>query len=587
MIHQAIGKWRGNILTLALALPFICVFGIFPSPTACGQSLSWIAWGLAVLLLPSCTLGAMARNLKPLLIFFAVFGFAVLVSAAILKIPLDYTYATLGFIAGALCVLYLGAAGGASPQAASLFNVICRSLILAGMFNAVVGILQVYASELTDGTLMVESHLRGRATGNTRQPNHLAYLLLWSMAAIAATVEAEVLRRRWAVPMLFTLSFALVLSASRTGLLGLILLTAWAFFDPGTGRKGRNMLRLTPLLFAAAWLLALALAGQKGIDLGAQTRLADGASSPPRMVLLRDAWQLMREHMYWGVGWGEFNFVWTLTPTAVRTKHHFDNLHNIILQWSVELGIPVAIMLTGLISWAFVRAFRLSKADSNIPRRGCLTYKRYAFLMAALMIVPSLLEYPLWYAFFLFPTVFMLGFCLAPAAAIVRKPGVNALGQGIVGLLMIFGGVFIAYDFSKVVQVFQPPAHGEAAPLQERLAIGNSSVFFSNWANYGGARRLRTGKDAELAAEYASHGVIDTRLLVAWIKSLHEIGDDKRARYLAARLAEFNDEQAKKLLAPCKDELSAAQAFQCGPAVDELSYRDFRTLRWPANESHK
>ena len=37
---------------------------------------------------------------------------------------------------------------------------------------------------------------------------------------------------------------------------------------------------------------------------------------------------------------------------------------------------------------------------------------RSAFVLSLLVGVHSLLEYPLWYAYFLLPTVFALGLCL-------------------------------------------------------------------------------------------------------------------------------------------------------------------------------
>ncbi|MGS0757869.1 pilin glycosylation ligase domain-containing protein, partial [Roseateles sp. GG27B] len=157
----------------------------------------------------------------------------------------------------------------------------------AGLLSAFVSVLQVFFQNWIDGTIFAHSHVLGRATGNMRQPNHLAYLLLWSVVAVAVLVDFGALRRPWAISIMFALMFALVLSASRTGLLCLTLLIAWTYFDRSLGRKSRSVV-LVPIIFVTTWFLAAVLAGNAGLELGAQTRLVEGAGSPSRWLFLHD-----------------------------------------------------------------------------------------------------------------------------------------------------------------------------------------------------------------------------------------------------------------------------------------------------------
>ena len=66
--------------------------------------------------------------------------------------------------------------------------------------------------------------------------------------------------------------------------------------------------------------------------------------------------------------------------------------------------------------------------------------------------------------------------------------------------------------------------------------------------------------------------------MMAWAYAPAAWGDIDKASYLAARLAEFHNEQANAFFAPCgsppKDD--AEPPFQCEPPKRALTYRDFR-----------
>ena len=66
--------------------------------------------------------------------------------------------------------------------------------------------------------------------------------------------------------------------------------------------------------------------------------------------------------------------------------------------------------------------------------------------------------------------------------------------------------------------------------------------------------------------------------MMAWAKALDEAGDSEGARYLAQRLKEFRNEQAKEFFAPCGEPASAASAplFQCLEPSAPLDYKRFR-----------
>ncbi|MDP0880904.1 Wzy polymerase domain-containing protein, partial [Klebsiella variicola] len=65
----------------------------------------------------------------------------------------------------------------------------------------------------------------------------------------------------------------------------------------------------------------------------------------------------------------------------------------------------------------------------------------------------SLLEYPLWYAYFLLPTCFALGLGL-PAGAEVRPAGPGPWPW--LGALLIAGSAFAVWDYQRIVVIYAP-----------------------------------------------------------------------------------------------------------------------------------
>ena len=66
--------------------------------------------------------------------------------------------------------------------------------------------------------------------------------------------------------------------------------------------------------------------------------------------------------------------------------------------------------------------------------------------------------------------------------------------------------------------------------------------------------------------------------MMAWARAYHEAGDDERAKHLAQRLFEFNNEASDEFFAPCSDDQIPPdkRPFQCQWPEKVMDYRDFR-----------
>jgi hypothetical protein len=194
----------------------------------------------------------------------------------------------------------------------------------------------------------------------------------------------------------------------------------------------------------------------------------------------------------------------------------------------------------------------------------------------------SLLEYPLWYAYFLLPASFCLGFALSAPAdeATPATPSVRPTDRALAaaGLALTIGAAAAVLDYRQVVAIYDPPDN--APPLEDRIARGQRSLLFGHHADYAAATAFGPPKaplspSQELAFKRAPHQLLDVRLMIAWSQALAAQGELDKARWLAARIREFRNPGADEYLAPCQDPAQAAQAFQCQAPSRVVHWREF------------
>ncbi len=587
---------------VAVALPTLIAFNLPPSATFFNQAAAFIGWGAWVFVLassPGVRLHGMWRGgLIALLAMFALLALAAGAAPFWAALPWTLALSSIGTIVAAVIVAVAGAAVARSGYARPAFLALCAALLAAGVIGALIGIVQVFAPQWTDGAWI--AHIdNGRAAGNLRQPNHLSSLLLWSLVALLWLAEQRHVGRIAGIGLGVLLLAGIVLSASRTGMLGVLMLGAWGLADRRLSRRSRAWLIGAPVVFALLWLGIASEAHYSHHLFGGDAQLGKGDISSSRFAIWANTLALIAAHPWAGVGWGDFNFAWTLTPFPDRPVAFFDHTHNLVLQFAVELGLPLAALVLVLLGFALWRAFRAGTGAAAQAQDDAMGLTlRAAFVMVLLMMLHSQLEYPLWYAHFLLPTVFAFGLCLggvrveaAPGASgasgVATAPGVTnaasaanaphgsrALALG--GALIVLGALAALADYARVVVIFAPPAN--AAPLEERIAEGQRSWLFAHHADYAAVTTPGQLIDPVTAFARAPHYLLDARLMIAWANALAAFGDTDKASYLAARLAEFHNGQADAFFAPCDEPPKAGEAppFQCEAPKRALSYRDFR-----------
>ena len=563
-------------LTAATA-PTLLAFNLAPSPTFLNQALAFGLWAaFAMVTAPIASRLRFGAPEAALLLL----ALAVALSWGPGTLPSTLALSALASLAAALLMLQAGRSASGSAGRGDAFALFCWALVLAGVVNVAIALVQVFAPAWADGRWVAASGLVGRAVGNLRQPNHLSSVLLWGCIGTVVLVQLRLLPWRAGAGLLAAMVFAVVLTASRTGLVSVMLLALWGLADRRMVRPARLMLLAAPLVYALGWWLMTQWAASTQQAFGGAARLAETDISSSRFAIWADTLAIIREQPWLGVGWGQFNLAWSLTPSPTRPTAFFDHAHNLPLHLAAEIGLPMATAVVALLVGAFGhaawRAWRPGEGpeDDAIARRGAL--------MVVLMIgLHSLLEYPLWYSYFLLPAAWALGVALRrpgdtaaapPATAAQRRPAAWVLAAGAWAVMV--GTALSTWDYRLVADIFR--AAPGAPPLAQRIEAGQHSLLFGHHADYAAVTSNLPIADRDAALARASHYLLDTRFMIAWARALHASGDEAAARHLVARLREFRRPDAAGFFAPCAVPASAAAAFQCQPPPQvPLSWRDF------------
>jgi O-antigen ligase len=563
-------------LVAAVLVPSAIALSIPPSPTVVNQAAAWAAWGLVAGLVRRSTVGAAgaAQASLPLLLALSLCLTCVCGSWLLASLPAPAALSYGATLLAAIAVTCVGAAVATT----SLLQAWMVAWCIAGLVNATIALVQVFAPGLTDGVWIAHSTSVGRAIGNLRQPNHLASLLLCSAAAIVVLMESPPRLRFNRRQVLLSAALALVvigvvLTGSRTGIVGVLLLSIWGAVDRRLALNTRAVLIGAPFLFLVTYLaLSLAASTQQIGPIGAAQRLGRSELSTGRFQVWHDALQLVSQQPLLGVGFGQFNFAWTLTPSVARWPEFFDHTHNLVLQLFVELGVPIGAAVVMLLLTALTQSWRRVRVSEG-SRGNAL---RATFVMVLIMGLHSMLEYPLWYAHFLLPTAFSWGLCLGNDSRNgERTKNSQAHWPLLVGIGLVSGAALMIWDYHRVSAIFN--AADERLSLTERIEVGQRSWFFAHHADYARITTLEETSPPTLGDfRRATYFLLDTRLLIAWANAHARAGDIERARWIADRLRELKQSSAEPYFAPCTDPAVANKPYQCTSASRTFDWRDFK-----------
>ena len=396
--------------------------------------LPWISWhnevlAFAVVLLLS---GVLLRNffahskraiLLPMMVWPIGLLFAVVViQLAIGRILFMGDAVVLGFYL-LLCLLAVtvGCAAMSSHErqqtsGTELVNKLAVLLIIGGMTSAIMALVQALDVWELNAWITRLPNLR-RPGGNLAQPNQLATLLLFSIASTAYLFESRRLSALSAFPIAAVLLFGLVITESRSGVLGLLFIAAWWF------AKRRRLGFTLSLPAAGLWLTFFGCCfwfwptcftfiqeGRWTESVISQINVGDSG----RLAIWQQLWQAVLIRPWFGWGLREVSSAQNAIIHSYAESMPVTYAHNIVMDLAVGIGLPLTLLLTGVtLVWLWRRARAVNDA---------LTW--YCLAAAVPLGVHSMLEYPFAYAYLLVPVMLLVGVLEARLAPVrgLRMP---------------------------------------------------------------------------------------------------------------------------------------------------------------------
>lgn len=343
------------------------------------------------------------------------------------------------------------------------------ALVIGALVQSLIGLTQLTGiAPLLHGVIFYDgSHLTTNIFGHIGQRNQYAHYLMWGMIAGIYLFATE--RMRGVLFLLWTvwLSLMLAYAGSRTVLLyvGAVALLGIVWHARVRTAISRKMMLSTLLAcglivagqfllpYVSQWMAQL-MHTHGAVASGVERLTSNGDDmSSRRFAEMHKAWMVFRAHPLTGVGWSQFAAqsvaLQTLPQFAASGFNSglFTNAHNLVLQLLAEMGwVITAITVLGFlwVVWPFLS--QRASIEGMLPM-SCM----------AVTLIHSMLEYPLWYLYFL---AMLIIFCaLAPTPAKSRGTTLPVFwrllmfaGLGVLGVMSLMSVV----HYKELVSLYSP-----------------------------------------------------------------------------------------------------------------------------------
>ena len=293
-----------------------------------------------------------------------------------------------------------------------LAQVLAIFLLIGAALNAVIGVLQHFHwHTLLDSVITAKTS--SLLYGNMAQHNHFANYIAMGLISLGLLFQQGKLKAVYVVGLAALLLFVLTLSGSKSSWLYLLMMSGLAWWWARRDAALRPLLKYSLLLIAGFGLMHLLvqLPFMAGADsTNTMQRLSDvlnndaGASSTVWMkfYMWHEAWLMFTQSPWLGVGFGQFAWHHFQLLPVLRPNYIFglyNNAHNLIFQLAAEAGLGGLLALFGSLGVWFYGLRRATLSAAHW----------WGYAVLGVLAIHSLLEYPLWYTYFVAIAAILLG----------------------------------------------------------------------------------------------------------------------------------------------------------------------------------
>ncbi|MDC7709005.1 PglL family O-oligosaccharyltransferase [Vogesella indigofera] len=371
-----------------------------------------------------------------------------------------------------LCLALAHAISRHPPQL--VLTTLAWGLLLGGLLQVLVGLLQLtqWVLVLRWAWVFYDKSNPANLFGQLAQRNLYANYLTLSLFAGCYLFAVGKLRGWLLPPLVLVFGLFISWSGSRVaiGYAGAALLLVWLFFWRG-GRQSSTGRLAAALTLATCWLLfcqlfskeLVALLSWLGLPLGnvgsgaERMRMLSGGFNT-RWVEWQKAWQVFLAHPLFGVGLGSYAAESVRLEAAMGFAGQwsgsklFTHSHNLILQLLAETGLfGTAVVVVGL-CWAFLPFFR--KEQANV-------HSLLVVLLAMVLLLHSMVEYPLWYMTFLSLFAVLLGLSPARRYTLAIRPSMRRVLTWGFCALLLWQSVAGLQAYGKLASWYMPGSNAQ------------------------------------------------------------------------------------------------------------------------------
>lgn len=528
------------LLALVFAVPLLNYLRLPPIPTFHAEALS--AFAFCFLLVSS------SFSLRPVvLVQWRDFGPLTLMAVLIVaQMALGYYQYPLAWFLW-LCGLFaLGGAlalvRGISASPEFRFALVARLSwvwVLIAVLNVILQWLQalgwaepIYPFIFLEGEGADLARQVWRPAGNVAQANQ-TNTVMWLAVVAAIYLWRKALIRPWVMGILLAVLLSgSALSGSRMAWLFLLAVVASLACSAAALRlNGRTIISVGALLGAGLlfWTAVLPLLYPPGFFGSSVERVASGSGNWVRIELLRQAAEVWLSAPWIGVGGGQFMGASFAIDTHLDRQQPLDAYpHNLLLHILSEFGvIGLLIVLSAAVVWGWKIWWRRNVDVERWP----------AIAWISILLVHSMLEYPLWYFYFLVMFGFSLGVALGGADDCGGGARVSRWMFSIVGFCLLVATGYVVADYRRMesavnIAKLAGQMGGSGSPAVDELVAREAAAVrlhgmyvdhavFALMAIDGSDAEAKAAKNARLLKSLPAPDVLSRQILIE-VREGHE-----------------------------------------------------------------
>lgn len=331
----------------------------------------------------------------------------------------------------ALLLMILGARLCASFGLTKLAQVLAIFLLVGAEASALIGVLQHYRWH-TPLDPVITMKVASSVFGNLAQPNHFANYIALGLVSLGLVYRQQMLKFVYVVLLAAPLLFVMTLSGSRSSWLYLLMMTILAWWWTRHNFAERPLFIYSLLLLVGFGVMHFVvqlpfISGASSIDTVQRLFDNDVGSGAIRLYLWREAVIIFMQSPWLGVGFGQFAWHhFQLLPVlqGVNIVGLYNNAHNLIFQLAAEAGVAGLLVLFGSLG-IWLRGLRGATFDAA---------HWWGYVALGVLCIHSLLEYPLWYVYFVAVAAFLLG-ALDKTSYLLELRNVGRMSMGAILLM--------------------------------------------------------------------------------------------------------------------------------------------------------